>query len=172
MPGKNGNKQKAIWMVIFQYWIPPLITAVLGFAVGLYMSRMGDISAERRLYLTSRVNQAEVVATSFDQYIENWRRLIQIATYEKQKGRLDEDETKRKNGYVTARDVSRDKLFGGLGALELYFGPKVLQKAAEFRSWDDAQTVKPLEQLPPLTEWRKHKAAVISVIRNEMEGRP
>ena len=159
-------------MVIVQYLIPPLITAALGVASGLHIARTGDLSAERRLYLTSRVNQAEIVATSFDQYIENWRRLIQIATYEKQKGHLDENGVKRKNRYVTDRDNSRDKLFGALGAMELYFSPQTLKKAAEFRIWDDAQAIKRLEDLPPLTDWRERKATVISAIRNELEGQP
>jgi len=133
------------------------------------MAGRSDVSAEKRFYLECRVKQCEAVAVNFDQYIENWRRLIQISTYEKQKGSLNEEEAKRKNSCVTARNDFRDKLFGAMGALDLYFGPAVLKSVAEFRTWDDAQTIKVLEELPPLTEWRKHKAAVISAIRKELE---
>jgi len=171
MSNKKANQQKTIWLIVVQYWIPPLITGLLGFGIGLHMAQRADVSTKERLYLECRVKQAEAVAIHFDQYIENWRRLIQIATYEKGKGGLDEDDRKRKNGYVVARNDNRDKLFGAMGALDLYFGPTVLQNVTEFRTWADAQTIKPLEQLPSLNEWRKHKSAVISAIRRELEGK-
>jgi hypothetical protein len=167
---KSGNKEKSFWRVVFEQWVPPIITGVLGFAAGIYTTHRGDVSAERQLYLTRRVSQAEAVAINFDQYAENWRRLIQIATFEKEKGSLDEEETRRKNGFVTARNAARDKLFGALGALELYFGPKVLEKAGEFRRWDDAQTIKRLEDLPLLEEWRERELSLVSAIRQELEG--
>jgi len=169
MSDKKPNKEKTLGLIIVQYWIPPLITGIIGFAIGLYMAGRGDVSTERRFYLECRVKQCEAAAIHFDQYIENWRRLIQIATHEKRKGGLDNDATERKNGYVKARNDNRDKLFGALGVLDLYFGQIVTQRVAEFRTWDDGQTIKELEELPSIMEWRKHKAAVVSAIRKELE---
>ena len=168
---KKEDKKKKLWLIIAQYWIPSIITVALGFLTGVYMTREGYLSAEKQLYLKQRVTQGEAVAIHFDEYIENWRRLIQISEYEKQEGHLDMNGVSRKNSYVNARSNARDKLFGALSALELYFGPKVLQEVGEFRKWDDNQTGKRLGELPPLVEWRTHKAKIISAIRSELEGR-
>lgn len=167
---KEVNRPR-IWPIILQHWVPPTITAALGLLTGLYVASTGQVSAEKQLYLKHRIGHAEAVAIHFSEYVENWRRLIQVSTYEREKGVLDHETAARKNAYVTARNNARDKLFGALGALELYFGPQVLEKAAEFRKWDDAQTIKRLNELPPLSEWRNHSAAIVGAIRAEMEGK-
>jgi hypothetical protein len=153
--------------VLLKYFLSPLITASLGFCAGLYLERHKDVSAERKVFLEHRMKVWSTTATSFPNYIAEWRRLRTIAA----KGPLTELEQNRKNGYVQARDVARHDLLAGLEQAKYLFSASAKEKIEEFIQFDDAASSNTLEELPPINVWQQWEGEILSAVTKEVNER-
>ena len=65
----------------YQYWVPPILTAVIGFFGGLSLPLLQDVLSTDRFFLEQRVRAADTVGNEFSRYVENWRRLVAMKKY-------------------------------------------------------------------------------------------
>jgi len=158
--------------IIHQYWIPSVLTGLIGFFGGLSLPLLQDVLATDRFFLEQRVRAADTVGNEFSRYVENWRRLVAMKKYLTDKGKrkekLNDEEVERFRELAAVRSEARDKLFSALNLLHLYYGDRVTRIVAEFKAWDEAQATKEIDQLPRITEWQAHQIRLLTAIREEI----
>lgn len=153
--------------LMMQHWGPPLITIVLGgFFASILFPHWQDTYTRARAIVQRRLDLAENLAAAFAKYITAWRRLIDIAKLGLERP-LSEDEIRRRNDFVTERNVARDTLLDLCARGQLYFSESACELLAAFLTWDSMQAAKRLDKLPDLIEWREWEARIMRVLKQE-----
>lgn len=155
--------------MVMTSWIPPLITIVIG---GLFASILIPAWQSRfnrsKAASNRRLEIAESVTRYFQKYITSWRRLISISELERENNGLLDEQRQLKNSFVIARNADRDALLEALCATRLYFSEQVYATIKEFIRWDDLASIKTLEGLPSVSEWREWEEKIVLALQREI----
>ena len=177
---RDGKESQSLMRIMLQNWTPALISglfAVLGIVAGFGMAQYENQSAIDRLHLTESLNRdrvreerklqhCEQATKYFEEYINNWNRLLRIASLEKDRF-LTDTELERKKKYVNNRDIARDSLLSELDCLLFYLSDKTSLMIEEFRQWDE---VTPDVQTSIL-QCKEYRKNIFKSIKREVLGK-
>ena len=104
----------------------------------------------------------------FSEIHHPWRRLISISELERENNGLLDEQRQLKNSFVIARNADRDALLEALCATRLYFSEQVYATIKEFIRWDDLASIKTLEGLPSVSEWREWEEKIVLALQREI----
>ena len=156
-------------ILVSEHWIPSLITGVFGIVVGLSVSFFNAEISENRYFLEKQSSTADLVAEHFSKYTENWKRIIHLKTYVQfQQRKPTEQEKELLKRYVLARDSAKDSLFIALDSLHLYFKKETSDLSLQFRDWDEQQSRKKIQNLPPIKDWQLKGHEILLSMRREL----
>jgi hypothetical protein len=152
----------------YQRWGAPLFTAVLGLASGLALSSTNAIFARNTFFLNKQTETANLVATNFAGYVQNWNRMIVMSKgWQDGSKKPSEEEQKLFIEAVQNRNTFRDQLLASLDTSLLYFR-NVEDEVEKFRKWDQQQATKPIKELPEIDEWRDRVHPILANMRREL----
>ena len=167
-------KSEPWWKEILKSGAAPLITALIGYGVGVVTEGRQQETYERRLYLEQRMKLFLSTATNFTGYVENLERLntISLAASLSEAG-LTPEMKERRDRYEKDRTAARERLWADLEQAQLFFSPAVAKEVTAFRSFFEKHQNATLKTMPPKIEYVRHKEAVLVAMRNEVraEGR-
>lgn len=170
--------ESSVGYILLRFWGPALLTIVLG---GLFASiifpRWQDRYIRRKSFEERRLSLREALLVSLDAYITEWRRLIQCAEYEEGlrsdcsgeglsareradlEARLDAAHGNTADR-ARSRSTARDELMRTIALYRGYCDPATGRHLSVFAEWDEAQSRKRLNELPPIAEWRDRESDI------------
>jgi len=170
MHSSKTRKEKDFQLsTILLYWIPPVITAVLGLFAGIVLSTYNSGISDNRYFLEKRTIAADSIAKEFSRYVVNWNRLIQLRKHFDTK--MTEPLKEEKKNFqlcVFNRNDARDKLFTSFDAVYLYFSEDTIDIVSKFRDWDTKQSILTIDQLPEIKEWNVWQKKILRKLHEEI----
>lgn len=174
-------EESSVLYLSIKHWIPPLITIIIGglFASILY-PRWQDRFLKRKAREERRLQLSEEILAKITVYIDYWRRVMQLAEHEVNFRSMQQSEksSKKKRQYsskieeiekakleaVSNRRSIRDELMERLNRYKVYCTKQELSSIQEFIIWDEAQSIKTLDELPSIKEWREWESRVQNIL--------
>jgi hypothetical protein len=156
-----------ILTIFIRYVAPPTIAVVVGGVLAnRYFPRwQTQIALERsRIERTNEIS--EEIMAAFSGYISSWRRLISLAEY--QRLTLEPVSTDLENRILEnakERNEKRDALEAVLRKFLIYANEEQRTSITRFLDWDEGLSIKRLEQLPELAEWRRWEKEICGNMR-------
>lgn len=154
--------------IIFQSWVPPLLSVIVGGFVASAVVPRIQKNFERNKSLSSRrMELAEKISATFSKYLINWKRLVQISSAEKEACSLSDEEKERKSNFISKRNENREQLLELCSIAVLYYSEDLCRIIREFTEWDEKYSATRLEELPPLSEWHEWRGRIIHALKEE-----
>jgi hypothetical protein len=148
--------------------MPQLITVLLGaILASFFIPRIQAHYAAARTFAERRINLAGDTAVYFQRYIVSWRRLMQFAAQPK----MTDDDKTRTLELADVRNDRRDKLLETLCLARMHFSSSTAALIDRFIEWDEAQSIKTLDELPKLGEWQEWSKRIASRLNKETKPR-
>jgi hypothetical protein len=165
-PGKASWKEAALQMAAV-----PLLSALLGYGVGVLTAQREQETYERRLYLEQRMKLFVSTTANFSGYLENHERLVTFVSHKMQTGGLKERrDLDQRTKYFQDRDAARDRLWADLDQAQLLFGADVVRPIGDFRSFFEQHRLGTVDTLPAKAEYVKRKDAILIAMRDAIRG--
>jgi len=166
---KTKNEKESELSTFFLYWVPPVITAVLGLFAGIVLSTYNSGISDNRYFLEKRTIVADSIANEFSRYVVNWNRLIQLRKHFNTKTAEPLKEEKENfKLYLFNRNDARDKLFSSLDSVYLYFSEDTINLVSKYRDWDTKQSILKVDQLPEIKEWSVWQKKILRKLHEEI----
>jgi hypothetical protein len=163
-----GMDETSFAYIALARWLPSILTVVLGGYVASVLFPRLQRKFQKASQEEERKRQiAEEVVQAFSRYVISWRRLIQISRLERERD-LSESEIARKREFVSDRKEQRDLLVDKLRLCELYYCGEVCTALNGFLDWDELQSLKTLDDLPDISDWRDYERKLVGLIKNEL----
>jgi hypothetical protein len=172
-PGsRTSSASEGGWQSVLKSGLVSSITLVIGFLLGTLTEWQKEASAVEKLYLEQRIKVFVQTGEHFEAYRLNWSRMTDFALWEwellKKRETLSADDKKRKEGYRTDRDSSKDRLFADFRAARLFYSDGVNRRIEEFVAFDANLDQKTVDKLPPISAWNDHQTLILEAMRAEV----
>lgn len=151
---------------------PSLITVSLTAVFASYfIPRWQERSINRKLVAEKRLKAIETTADSFVRYVLAWRRLIQYAEAIGP-GKPTEEQAEKRLAFALERNGHKENLFAALHQSVAYFDRDTFRLFEEFIEWDEAQSIKTLDELPDIAAWWEWQSRIITRMKRGLDGFP
>ena len=155
--------------MISDAWTKSIFTAIIGLLSGMMLASYDADISDNRFFLEKQAKSADQVANEFSRYVVNWGRVITLKNHvTSEKRPPTAEENSRFTSSLLARNDAREKLFAAFDLLSLYFSPDSIAMVDAFRDWDQEQSMKTIEHLPNLDEWRRYERNILAELRLEL----
>lgn len=146
---------------------PPLATVIIGGLVAsLLIPRLQERFNRQKILAERRLDLLEKVTDTFPRYIISWKRLMEIS--ELGSDMLSEEQIARRNEFVKYRNAHGEELIALLRKSQIYFTRSTYDRAQRFIDWDRSQTIKTLDELPDIEEWKSWEDYVLKGLMQEV----
>ncbi|MEL7215564.1 MAG: hypothetical protein AAGJ96_06475 [Pseudomonadota bacterium] len=157
--------------IAFRFYVPILLTIVVGGVVAnLVIPAIQRRFEINRREAERRVELRDEIAANLGLYLENWRRLLDIAVLEQARrregGALSEDEAERKRGFVQARNAHKDEWVRNLVLGRIYFSAETMAALEAFHRWDRELSSQSLDDLPERSAWDAQSEQVFAALKS------
>lgn len=176
-----ASGDETVAYAVFRYFLAPfLLLLVGGIAANILYPRWQDTYLRRKSAAERRGKLGEDVVSLMNQYVVNWRRLIDCANYANDclnEISLKEDEVSqtklqselqfrqsKTEEAAKNRNETRDGLMSSLTRFSLYCSKKDRTVIKEFLLWDEAQAKKTLDELPKIKEWWEWEERLANIV--------
>lgn len=177
----TASGDETVAYAVFRYFLAPFLLLIVGgTAANILYPRWQDAYLRRKSAAERRGKLGEDVVALMNQYVVNWRRLIDCANYandclneisrsedvSSQTELQNELEFRQKRTAEAAksRNETRDGLMSSLTRFSLYCSKNDRAVIKEFLLWDEAQAKKTLDELPKIQEWWEWEEKLATVV--------
>lgn len=168
---RHEDRNVPWWKTILTSSAVPILTALIGYGVGVMSEVRQQETYERRLYLEQRMKLFVSASTNFTGYLENLERLNTITASVEKTGKGFSKETReRRDRYEKDRTAARERLWADLEQAQLFFSPAVSQEVAAFKSFFEKHQNATLATMPPKSQYARYKDGILIAMRNEVRA--
>jgi len=163
------TEKKTKWEIFWEHIAPAIITGLVG---GLLIAWFTPLVQKWHADHKRKVDLWEAIGANFTEY-NQWRsRLVSISLLEQELQRtqqsLDDAAQKRKEIYISERDIYANLLRRDLIYASFYYGKSVSDIIKDFFAWNQQFKEKSADSLPSDAEYNRWRDKLLEEIRSEL----